>query len=245
VRRLVLLGMLGVAALALPAAPASAADECEGLLVCIPVAGPWVVVPSSASSTSSARWRLRCPEGSAVGGTDARASERFVEVSFPGRVGSPVGPGVTTSDAVLFTGRYAGAARGHGTSFRPYIGCIPGSGGGRRIPTSARPDDPVASASASASAVRPGTPVTVRTKTLRVGSGQLARGSLRCQGEERLLRGSAVVGLETSVVPTAAQLGSVAVVRVVRDGRVLVSARRQGLPEAIVARVQIQAECAR
>ena len=238
------LGFLGGAAaalaLAVPAAPATAADECNGLMACIPVAGPWVVVPGSANATASARWRLACPQG-AVGGTDARVSERALDVSFPGRVGSPVGPGVTTTDAVVFSGRYAGAARRHVTAFRPYIGCIPATGG-RRIPTAAPMNGSTASAAA---AVRPGTPVMLRTKTLSVAPGQLARGSLRCRADERLLRSSTAVGLLTTDVPTPAQLRSITVVRAVRAGRVLVSARRPELADGIRARVQIQAECAR
>ena len=36
------------------AAPAGGANECDGLMVCIPVAGPWVVVPTSTVPSASA-----------------------------------------------------------------------------------------------------------------------------------------------------------------------------------------------
>jgi hypothetical protein len=238
-RSALLLG--AVLAIALPASTAQAADECAGLLVCIPVAGPWVVVPPATSSTSSARWELRCPQG-AIGGTDARISERAVDVGFFGRVGSPVGPGVTTTDRILFVGRYVGAVRSHGASFRPFIGCVPAAGGGRRIPTSSPSAEPKASVAA---AQRPGAPITVRTKTIAVAPSRLARGSLRCRANERLLRATTASALLTSEPPTMAQARSIAVVRVVRGGRVLVSARRQGQASEAAARVQIQAECAR
>ncbi|HVW18123.1 MAG TPA: hypothetical protein VHB30_07725, partial [Solirubrobacteraceae bacterium] len=205
------------------------------------VAGPWVLIPGSAGATASARWEMTCPEGG-VGGTDARVSEARVGVSFPGRTGSPVGPGVTVDDAVVFEGRYSGTAHGHATSFRPFLGCVPG-GGGQRVPTSAPSTAPVAVAAASP--LRPGQPVTVRTRTLRVTPGSLARGSLACRRGERLLRATTAVGLLMEAVPSAAHMRAVRVVRTTREGRVLVSATRRGLAGSIGVEVQIQAECAR
>jgi hypothetical protein len=67
---------LAAAGLVADVAPAAAADECKGLQVCIPVAGPWVVIPPAAGA-ARASWRLVCPEG-VVGGVDALASERAV-----------------------------------------------------------------------------------------------------------------------------------------------------------------------
>ena len=40
-----LLAVLAAALVA--AAPAGATNECRGLMVCIPIAGPWVVVPTA------------------------------------------------------------------------------------------------------------------------------------------------------------------------------------------------------
>ena len=67
------------AAFALNVASAPAADECRGLQVCIPVAGPWVVIPQPAHLSATATWQLVCPQG-IVGGVDARASEAAVAV---------------------------------------------------------------------------------------------------------------------------------------------------------------------
>ena len=212
-----------------------AADECKGLMVCIPVAGPWVKIPAPAEgAAATATWRLVCPEG-VVGGVDARASEVAVAVEFPGRIGSPVNPGITTTRSLVFKGTYAGKV-GRSTSYRPFIGCIPGGGGGPRTPT----------ALSRASEVKPGEPITVRVATLRVRPGQLARTTLRCRPGERLLRSRHSVGLYTAGVPTRAQLAAIRVVRATRAGRVLVSAtRRAGLAAGVRAVVQIQAECAR
>lgn len=210
----------------------SAADECKGLQVCIPVAGPWVAIPAGGAPVI-ANWRLVCPEG-VVGGVDARVSEPTVAVEFPGRIGSPVNPGITTTKTLVFQGTYAGRARKR-TSYQPFIGCIPASGGGSRTPTALAP----------AADIKPGEPITVRAKTLRVEAGKLARVTLACRPGERLLRTSHSVGLYTTGVPTAQQLAAVHVVRARRGGKVLVSATRRGLDPAVRAEVQVLAECAR
>jgi hypothetical protein len=212
-----------------------AADECKGLMVCIPVAGPWVKIPApGAGASANATWRLVCPRG-VVGGVDARASELAVAVEFPGRIGSPVNPGITTTRSLVFKGTYAGRVS-HSTAYRPFIGCIPGGGGGPRTPT----------AFTRVNAVKPGEPITVRVATLNVQPGQLARATLSCRPGERLLRSRHSVGLYTAAVPTKKQLAAIRVVRVTRGQQVLVSAtRRAGLPARVRAAVQIQAECAK
>jgi hypothetical protein len=221
-----------VAALVLGVPASRAADECKGLMVCIPVAGPWVVIPAGGGPSTMATWRLACPQG-IVGGVDARVSEVAVAVEFPGRIGSPVNPGITTSRTLLFRATYAG--RPHkATSFRPFIGCIPG-GGGSRTPT----------AFSRTAEVRPGEPITTRVKTLRVRPGALARATLSCRKDERLLRQSHSVGLYGDAVPTRAQLAAVRVVSAVRGRRILVSATRRGLDPDMRVEVQVLAECAR
>jgi hypothetical protein len=228
--------VIGVAVVAgvVAGVPASqAAGECRGLQVCIPVAGPWVTIPASGGPSSSATWQLVCPQG-IVGGVDALASETAVAVDFPGRIGSPVNPGITTTGSLLFKGTYAGRVR-KATSYQPYIGCIPGGGGGPRTPTAFTRADPA----------RPGEPITLRVETLRLIPDQLARTTLTCHRGERLLRSAHSVGLYTADVPTAAQLAAVQVVHVRRGGKILVSATRRGLSAGVGAVVQVQAECAR
>jgi len=63
------LGILVVFAAALVVAlPAGAANECAGLRVCVPVAGPWVVVPASTSvPRMHVEYQLSCPRGHAHG----------------------------------------------------------------------------------------------------------------------------------------------------------------------------------
>ncbi len=230
---LALAALAGV--LAVGAQPAAAAGECNGLKVCIPVAGPWVKIPApAAGGIATATWRLTCPEG-VVGGVDARASEVAVGVEFPGRLGSPVNPGITTSRSLVFKGTYVGRAR-HPTSYRPFIGCLPGGGGGPRTPTSF----------VAASAVKPGEPITIRTADINLPAGRLARATFRCRPGERLLGSRHSIGLYTAGVPTRAQLAAIRVVRVRRGQRVLVSAaRRAGLAASVRAVVQVQAACAR
>ncbi|HET6174346.1 MAG TPA: hypothetical protein VFD90_17175 [Gaiellales bacterium] len=221
------------AALLLGAASAQAADECRGLQVCIPVAGPWVVIPSPARVSASATWQLVCPQG-IVGGVDARASEAAVAVEFPGRIGSPVNPGITTAQSLLFKGTYAGRAR-KASSYRPFIGCIPGGGGGPRTPMSV----------ARVSEVKPGQPITLRVKELRVTPGRLARMTLACRPGERLLHSAQSIGLFTAGAPSRAQLAAIHVVSARRKGQVLISATRRGLGPDVRAVVQVQVECAK
>jgi hypothetical protein len=221
------------AVLAVNVAAGQAADECKGLQVCIPVAGPWVVIPAPAGASATANWQLVCPRG-VVGGVDARASEATVAVEFPGRIGSPVNPGITTTGSLLFKGTYAGRAR-KATSYRPFIGCIPGGGGGPRTP--------MAFSRVSAD-VKPGNPITLRVETLDLVPGRLARKTFACRTGERLLRSTHSVGIYTLAVPTAAQLRSVRVVRVRRGGKILVSATRRALDPQVRAAVQVQMECA-
>jgi hypothetical protein len=225
---------VAVAATLLVGVPASqAAGECRGLQVCIPVAGPWVVIPVPGGQSATATWQLVCPRG-IVGGVDALASEVAVAVEFPGRIGSPVNPGITTTGSLLFKGTYAGHVR-KATSYQPFIGCIPGGGGGSRTPTAFTRADPV----------RPGEPITLRVDTLRLFPGQLARMTLSCRPGERLLHSANSIGLYTAGVPTTAQLAAVRVVHVRRGDKILVSATRRSLSPDVGAVVQVQAECAR
>lgn len=233
IRALVILVAL-TASLAVGVTASRAADECNGLLVCIPVAGPWVVIPASEGAVvATSDWKLVCPEG-VVGGVDARASEKAVAVAFPGRIGSPVNPGITTAESLVFRGTYTGRAS-RATSYRPFIGCIPG-GGGPRTPTAA----------SGAEAVKPGEPITTRIATVRVVAGTLARAKLGCRPGERLLHAGHSVGLFTGDAPSQPQRTAVRVIRVVRGGKLLVSATRTGaLDDNIRAVVQLQAVCAR
>src|SRR5581483_795230 len=189
-----------------------AADECQGLQVCIPVAGPWVVIPGAAPKL--VQWQLTCPEG-IVAGVDAR-------------VGSPVGPGRTTRNTLLFTARATAPTKAP-TSFQPFIGCVPASGGSR-TPT----------------AFRPGSPTVLRVLTLRVAAGGVARGAQGCHADERLLQAGVAVGLRTTVEPTPGQLAGVRLAADVRGGKVVAAAeRRAAIDPAIAVEVQLQALCTR
>jgi hypothetical protein len=233
VTRAVALTLSVAAALLVGAVPGEAADECKGLQSCIPVTGPWVAIPAPGGLATTASWQLVCPNG-IVGGVDARASEKAVAVEFPGRLGSPVNPGITTSKTLLFRGTYAGGAP-RATSYQPFIGCIPTQGGGQRTRVSFQPT----------AGVKPGQSITIRANTLAVKPGTLARGTYSCFPSERMLGSTDSVGLYTgTAVPTKAQLAAIHVIRVRRGTRVLVSATRHGLPAALRAEVQVQVMCA-
>jgi len=195
---LIALGVtLAVAAAAAPVAGA-ATHECDGLQICVPIAGPWVVVPPASAKSRAVEFQLDCPRGYIVGGLDAELSVQQIDITFAGSVGSPVNPGISTGRSALFTGTYVGQDARARPTFRPRIGCIPTSGGGGRTPTSAT----------RTTAFRPGHPTIrrVRNVLLQLGTGTVTQ---RCAAGERLIRAAAATGFLTRDAPTPTQVDSV------------------------------------
>jgi hypothetical protein len=212
------------------AAPAGGARECDGLQVCVPVRGPWVVVPGGGGANrAKVEWQLSCPREHVVGGLDAVVSVRAIDVSFYGRLGSPVNPGITTGRAVTFVGSNVGQSD-RAATFRPFIGCMPSAGGGSRIPT-------------AVGAFPAGEPTTRRVTTERVRPGT-STVTARCVRGERLVGASHAFGFQTRSAPNASLAASVTGTRAVRDGRVVVRVRGDAELEGVRALVQVHAVCA-
>jgi hypothetical protein len=223
-----------VATFAVVAAPARATSECEGLRVCVPVAGPWVIVPPGrGASRPRVEFQLSCPRRYVVGGLDAELSDRSLDVSFVGKLGSPVNPGITTARAVVFVATHAGGGT-RSASFRPHVGCIPASGAGSRVPTSA----------SRAAVFPPGQPTMRRVRTARVRTGDhtVVQG---CSGGERLVGAAHAVGFYTRRPPSASLTASVTSSRSLRGGRVVVRVHGDAELGGVRAVVQVQAICAR
>jgi hypothetical protein len=213
------------------AGPAGGANECDGFMVCIPIAGPWVSVPASAGSQRErAEWQMTCPRGHVAGGLDARLSVRAIDVGFLGMLGSPVNPGISTARSVVFTGIYVGRTD-RAPTFRPFVGCIPAAGGGARVPT-------------SVAAFPPGRPVTRRVKTVRVRPGTTTIVQ-RCTAGERVVGGSHAFAFATRTPPSASLVESISGSKSV--GSTSVSVRVSGDAELanVRALVQVHALCAR
>jgi hypothetical protein len=230
VRRLVAAGAVAAAALAVGVAPAGATNECRGLMVCVPIAGPWVVVPTgSGVPRPSVDYRLSCPKGFVVGGLDAELSARGIDVRFRATLGSPVNPGISTSRAVVFVGsRVAGGDRA--PTFRPHVGCIPTSGGGVRVPT--------------ALGVFPvGEPATLRVKEVRIRPGP-ARVTQACRGGETLVGASHAVAFYTAAPPSPALALAVRATRTTVAHLVSVALDAGGAVAGVRAVVQVGALCA-
>jgi hypothetical protein len=225
---LVLAGMLAAALTV--ATPAGGARECDGLQVCVPVAGPWVVVSGVGDTQRpTSQWQLTCPRRYIVGGLDAEISIRAIDVNFLGRTGSPVNPGITTRRSVTFVGSNVGRSSAPAT-FKPYIGCMPTTGGGTRIPT-------------SAGAFRPGEPVMRRVKTVRVRSGT-STVVVRCLRNERLVGSSHAFAFRTRSAPSVSLMSTVSGTRSAAAGRVSVRVRGNAELEGVRALVQVHALCA-
>jgi hypothetical protein len=220
-----------VVMLAVGAGSAGAARECDGLQVCVPVAGPWVVVPTSTGSPRpQVEFQLSCPRGYVVGGVDAELSHRAIDVSFFGRMGSPVNPGITTSRSAVFVASHVGASA-RGPTFRPHIGCMPSAGGGPRVPT-------------SASAFPPGEPLVRRVRTVRIRPGTAAVAA-RCSARERLVRATYAFGFFTRRPPSASLVSSISGSQATSGRSVVVTVRGDAEIDGVRAVVQVQAVCSR
>lgn len=227
----VLVLSVALAAVAATAAPAGATNECRGLQICVKVPGPWVVVPVELSTVrAGAQFQLSCPRGYIVGGLDAELSDRAIDLDFPGLLGSPVGPGTTTSRSVVFRGVYTGASA-RNPVFRPHIGCVPTSGGGRGpVPYRKLQSFP------------PGQPTIRRVRSVRLRAG-VVRVVAACSAGERLISGWHSVGFYTAAAPTAALARSVTVTQRARGNRVEVRARSGAGVNGVRAVVQVGAVC--
>jgi hypothetical protein len=221
VRRAAAVAIACTAALVV-AAGAGATNECKGLQVCVPVVGPWVV-----AGGEPVAFQLSCPAHYVVGGLDAELSRRGVDVTFRGSLGSPVNPGITTSQKAEFLARLLVA--GAPATFRPHIGCVPASGGGGRYPTVhvAVPPQPALAPVAVQLAVAPG----------------VHRFAERCPAGTRLVGATHAIGFYTDAPPSRATVASVGAAQAVRGGVVRLVVRAGRLP-GVKAIVQVDLECA-
>lgn len=229
--RIMLVGAVAAAALALAPSGSAATRECEGLQVCVPVHGPWVVLPTATSfPRARVEWRVTCPRGHVAAGLDAELTERAIDVGFLGRIGSPVNPGITTERSVVFFASYVGATA-RAPAFRPHVGCMPTAGGGERIPT-------------AAGIVRPGRPTVRRVRVERVRPGRRVVAS-SCRAGETLVEAAHAFGFYTRRPPTASLVAGVAGRRAVSGRRVAVTVRGDAELGGVRAVVQVHAVCAR
>ena len=232
-KRLLPLLLLCAAVAGVAPKSADAGRECDGLIVCIAVAGPWVQVFGTSAPTF---YNQACPgRGQVIGGLDAdRAGP--LGITFLGALGGPVGPGVTTGRSAVFMAHTTRALSG----FRPLLGCIPGGGGGGRGRTVYEPKR-------SLQAVAPPAEATVwRVKNVVLKDQQ--RETLRhgCLAGERLLSYSTAVAFRQARPPALSALGSVRAKARKAGGRIVVDVR-SGIARPANARVevQVQAICAK
>ena len=232
--RTLLLAAVAGAAIGVAAPWAGAANECDGLQICISVPGPWVVVPSkTGSSRERVEFQLDCPKGHVVAGLDARLSVRPIEVSFVGKLGSPVNPGITTTRSAVFIATYVGRSD-RAPTFKPFIGCVPMAGGGSRVPTSV----------GSTQAFQPGQAVTRRVHSVRIRPGSTTVVQ-RCARGEHVVGGSHAFAFATRTPPSESLVSSISGSQSVGDRSVSVRVRGDAELAGVRAFVQVHALCSR
>jgi hypothetical protein len=210
--------LLAVVAAAIAAPAAHATNECRGLMVCVPVAGPWVLT----SASSRVEYDLTCPKRYIVAGLDAELSSRGIDIGFVGALGSPVNPGITTQRDALFLGQLVrGTAAA--PSFRPHIGCVPASGGGQRVPTAAH-------------AYPPGKPVDRQVREIAATRNRTV--TARCPKNERLTGATHAIGSYGATPPSAAFARGVHVTQRIHGDAVTVA-----IASRVKAVVQIDLVC--
>jgi hypothetical protein len=192
VKRLLLLAIVA-AAVAAPAAHAT--NECRGLMVCVPIAGPWVLAPA----VTQVQYDLTCPKGYVVAGLDAEISARGIDIGFIGALGSPVNPGITTKRDAVFLGQLV-RGPAPAASFRPHIGCVPASGGGQRAPTAYNPN-----------AIPPGQTVDRKVRNVPATPSRTIRG-------ERLSGATHAIGFYGQRPPSVRAARAVRVTQTIRNG---------------------------
>lgn len=222
--RLAVVACAAALALAVLAAPAGATNECRGLQVCVPVAGPWVL----ASPGAEVQYQLACPRRFVVAGLDAELSVRGIDVSFRGALGSPVNPGITTTTAAVFLGRLVGGPAA-AASFRPHIGCIPASGGGQRVPTAFH-------------AFPPGRPTLPEMSEITVHPGT-HRYVRSCAAGERLAGATHAVAFYTATPPSRELASAVTATQATKAGRLHVTVRATSAVLEVHAVVQVDLVC--
>jgi hypothetical protein len=228
--RLLAVVAVACAALVVSVAPAAATNECRGLMVCVPVAGPWVVVPiGSGPARPSVEYQLSCPKGFVVGGLDAELSDRRIDVHFQATLGSPVNPGISTSRAAVFVATYVGPGA-PAPSFRPHLGCLPATGGGVRVPT-------------AAVAFPVGQPTVRHVKDVPLVPGA-QRVLQSCAAGEVLVGASHAIGFYMVDAPSPAVVRQVRAIRTVRTDTVVADVRSGSAVRTIRAVVQVGALCA-
>ncbi len=235
--RIVLAGVAAAVVALCGSGAASAADECKGLQTCLPVTGPWVAIPAPArGAASTVVWQMRCPlRGYIVAGIDARVSDRAIDISIRGENGAPVSPGVTTGREVVFTAVYTGGAP-RPTSFQPFIGCIPTSGGGGRGETAVR----------GTAAYTPVKALDRRVVRKRLVSGASVRVVGGCPAGTRLLGTSHAFAFRIDAEPGLTLLRAVTVRRVVSGRRVVaVATVAPTVPQSLAVDLQLHSLCSR
>ena len=210
--------------------------ECLNISNCVPVLGPWVVVPARQEATYLAT--CKSLRNFVVDGTDARASSTSIRVWFDGRIGGGIGvpPQSILARAILLF--HAVSNNGEPGSFQPLLGCV-----------TQRPASKRATFSARRVAGVPGTPASppldlrANNRVLEFSSGRMFTA---CAPGEKLVGRWSALSVNTTGPPARVYANSVSVDRVPAGNRVRATYQVASVllaPLAPVATLQVGAMC--
>jgi hypothetical protein len=175
---------------------------------------------------------MTCPRRTVAAGTDALVTDPALDVAFVGSLGSPVAPGVTTHSTVLFIGTSSAKLR-RPTSFQPFLGCVPTSGGGGRSTT-------------ALAAVPPGQPLVRRARSVPVAPGGTVSVTQGCARGEQLVGSAHALAFPRRAQPPIEWLVDARGAHHVLADRVEATASRgEAIPPDALLLLQVQAVCAR
>ena len=180
-----------------------ATNECRGLQVCVPVAGPWVVVPTALRrARPQTEYQSLVPEG-LHRRRPRRGAERAARSTSrsSARLGRPVNPGVSTTRRRRLRRRRTsdGSAPARDASGRTSAACRQPAAAGRgratRVSSGSRP---------RRGDVPPGQPPCARVKTSRCGRARRSTPPRLCARGERLVGATHAFGFYTRTPRRAA-----------------------------------------
>ena len=198
--------------------------ECTGIQNCERAEGPWVIVPKH----GFVQYLLNCPGRRGIaGGVEAIATSTDVHVSWDAKLGSPVSPGRSTQQFILFRAISGNHRVG---AFKPRGGCIP--------------NGPVRQTT-MVHATIPGIPLNYTATNFKLRPGTVGKTTIGCVPTQNLVDSWTAISFRSNAEPRVGLAQGIQVRKAVRGKKVAVTiAVSEALPRGTGAEVQLGVACA-